>query len=134
MAQWASDICVTLIQETWAKKQDKNSFCHIIAERAVWKDTRDMLRAIEKNMCREYFRIPIIEAAVRGKTVYMLLIQFHFYFYNQHSLRKYKRIYPCYVAPEKMRPKDVVTFSIISPLLLVKISCKYYFTRETSWL
>ena len=76
MVQWASDIYVTSIQETWAKKQDKNSFSHIIAERAVWKDTRGMFRAIEKNMCREYFRSPIIEAAVRGKTACMLLIQF----------------------------------------------------------
>lgn len=79
-AQWASDIYVTSIQETWAKKQDKNSFCHIIAERAVWKNTGGTLRAIEKNMCREYFRSPITEAAVRGKTVCMLLIQFYFDF------------------------------------------------------
>ena len=60
MAQWASDIYVTSIQETWAQKQYKNSFSHIIAERAVWKDTRGMLMAIENNMCREYFRSPII--------------------------------------------------------------------------
>lgn len=90
---------------------------------------RGMSRAIEKNTCGKYFRSPIIEAAVRGKTIYIAVNVILVLFYNQCGLRKYKCICTCYIAHEKIRAKEVVTFSVISPLLLGKINCKCYFRK-----
>lgn len=70
MGQWASDISAISPQETRAKKNGRtNSSCYTIAQRVVLEDTRGMPRAFEKNMCEKYFRSPIIDVSVKGKTV-----------------------------------------------------------------
>lgn len=71
----------TSLQETKARKGEKNSPRHITDKRAVLLDTRGMCRAIEKNICRDYFRSFIIEATVRGKTIF-IPINMIFLFYN----------------------------------------------------